>query len=107
MTLAVPWMDAVAVALCPTPVFGFSGSPGQLLFQYAAGTTGTKIDTFTDSTGLTPNPNPLQLDANGNGNVWLTVGTGYKLTLSPSTDSDPPTNPIWTVDGIFAPTPSG
>lgn len=92
--------------LAPLPVLEFfddSGNllTGGLLFTYAAGTT-TKINTYTDSSGGTPNTNPIVLDSRGDCNCWLLVGTAYKFVLSPSTDTDPPTNPIWTVDNIYA-----
>jgi len=72
---------------------------GGKLFTYAAGTT-TKQNSYTDSTGATPNTNPIILDAAGYCNLWLDQSLAYKLTLSPSTDTDPPTNPIWTVDQL-------
>lgn len=73
---------------------------GGLLFTYQAGTT-TKQSTFTDSGGLTANANPIVLSTRGECNCWLTAGQSYKFVLSPSTDTDPPTNPIWTVDNII------
>lgn len=72
---------------------------GGKLFTYAAGTT-TKQATYTDSTGLTPNTNPIILNARGECEVWLNPALAYKMVLSPSTDTDPPTNPIWTVDNV-------
>jgi len=69
------------------------------LFTYQAGST-TKLTTYTDSTGLTPNSNPIVLDYRGECNCWIPPNTAYKFTLSPSTDTDPPTNPIWTVDNL-------
>lgn len=93
----------VAVNLSPDPVQSFrdnNGNPlsGGKLFTYAAGTT-TKQATYTDSTGTTQNANPVILNSRGEASVWLASG-GYKFVLSPSTDSDPPTNPIWTQDNI-------
>lgn len=90
--------------LSPLPVQHFVDSNGNALvggklFTYAAGTT-TKIPTYTDSTGDTPNTDPIILNSRGEANVWLPPQTLYKLILSPSTDTDPPTNPIWTVDNI-------
>ena len=70
------------------------------LLCYAAGTT-TKINTYTSSTGGTANANPVILDANGQCDLWLTDGVAYKFVLSPSTDTDPPTHPYWTVDNQF------
>lgn len=91
--------------LCPLPKFratktsdGTALSGGKL-FTYAAGTT-TKLATFTDQGGGTTNTNPVVLDTRGEADVWLGSGTAYKLVLAPSTDSDPPTNAIWTEDNI-------
>lgn len=102
--------------LAPTPVLQFfdaNGDPlaGGQLFTYAAGTT-TKQNTYTDNTGNTPLPNPIVLNARGeiapsatstSCGCWLDPTLGYKFVLSPATDTDPPTNPIWTVDGIVSP----
>ena len=81
--------------------FDAAGVPlaGGKLFTYAAGTT-TKQTTYKDSTGGTPNTNPIILDSAGYCNLWLDATLAYKFTLSPSTDTDPPTNPIWTVDQL-------
>jgi len=96
----------MTVFVSPTPkqkFFDNSGAPlaGGKLFIYGAGTT-TKVNSYTDSTGGTPNVNPIILDSRGEANVWLAPGTAYKYTLSPSTDTDPPTNPIYTVDQLTA-----
>lgn len=104
MLLASP--IAAQKALSPPPVLHFdnaNGAPlsGGKLFIYAAGTT-TKINTYTSSSGGTANVDPVILNTRGEANVWLTPGTLYKFVLSPSTDSDPPTNPIFTVDNIFS-----
>jgi hypothetical protein len=81
--------------------FNQNGVPlaGGKLFTYNAGTT-TKALTYTDSTGDTPNTNPIILDSNGQCGVWLLPTNAYKFVLSPSTDTDPPTNPFWTVDNV-------
>lgn len=89
--------------------FFINGIPavGGKLFVYSAGTT-TKITTYTDSTGGSAQTNPIIMNARGEpentmGNstgIWIPLGTIYKLVFSPSTDTDPPTNPIWTVDNI-------
>jgi hypothetical protein len=86
--------------------FNENGAPvsGGKLFVYLAGTT-TKATTFTDSTGQTPNTNPIILDANGQCSCYLSPTTYYKFILSPSTDTDPPTNPYWTVDNVVSPSP--
>lgn len=105
---------ATPVALQSSPIaqfFTVNGVPlsGGKLFTYAAGTT-TKLTSYTDSTGATPQTNPITLNSRGepeNGlgasiGIWLQAATAYKLVLSPSTDTDPPTNPIWTLDNVTA-----
>lgn len=93
----------MSVSLAPLAKMQFNqlGIPvaGGKLFTYAPGTT-TKQNTYTDSTGATPNANPIILDANGQCDLWLLDGYAYKLVLSPSTDTDPPTNPYWTEDNV-------
>ncbi len=74
---------------------------GGLLFTYAAGTT-TKLATYTDSTGAAPQTNPIVLDSNGQCSPWLIPGQLYKFVLSPSTDTDPPSNPYWVEDNVQA-----
>lgn len=93
--------------LSPLPVLRFYsniGLPlvGGKLFTYAAGTT-TKIATYTNSSGGTPNTNPIILNFRGEANVWLDPSLTYKFVLSPANDTDPPTNPIWSVDNIAGP----
>ena len=101
----------VSPNLAPLPIQRFVDSNGNALvggklFTYAAGTT-TKLATYTDSGGLTQQTNPIILNARGEpennlGNsigIWLGP-SAYKFVLSPSTDTDPPTNPIWTLDNI-------
>lgn len=92
-----------SVSLGPVPIqqFNQGGVPcsGCKLFTYAAGTT-TKLATYTDSTGVTPNTNPIILDSNGQAAVWLANGSAYKLVLSPTSDTDPPTSPYWTQNNI-------
>ena len=92
--------------LAPTPVFkGWANDGTPLafgkLFSYIAGTT-TKQATYTDYTQTTPNTNPIILNSRGECALWLDPALSYKLTLSPSNDTDPPTNPIpgWPVDQI-------
>jgi hypothetical protein len=94
----------MTTVVSPLPIQQFKDSNGNdlnggLLFTYSAGTT-TKLATYTDSTGGTANANPAVLNARGEANVWLTSGSSYKFVLSPSTDTDPPTNPYWTVDNL-------
>jgi len=88
----------------PCPQFvNVAGDPavGDQLFFYAAGTT-TKQDTYTDSTGTVANTNPIVLDALGQPpeEVWFANGLIYKMVWAPSTDTDPPTNPIRTFDNL-------
>lgn len=91
--------------LSPLPIqrfYGNLGFPliGGKLFTYLAGTN-TKEATFQDSTG-TLNSNPIILNFRGECRLWLDVTKTYKFVLAPATDTDPPTNPIWTVDNISA-----
>lgn len=76
--------------------------PGAKLFTYVGGSVNTKQTTYTESTGTTPNTNPIVLDAFGQLQqpIWLTTGVLYKFVLAPSTDTDPPTSPYWTLDNI-------
>jgi len=105
---ALAWLPpahAQSVLLSPWPNVHFEDNNGNLctgckLFTYAAGTT-TKQNTYTSSTGGTANVNPVILNSRGEANVWLTPGLSYKYVLSPSTDTDPPTNAFWTVDNIL------
>jgi hypothetical protein len=80
-----------------------SGRPlvGGKLFTYLAGTT-TKQSTYVDSGGVTQNTNPVILNFRGECSLWLPPNVGYKFVLAPATDTDPPTNPIWTVDNLVA-----
>lgn len=95
----------MTVSICPLPKMQFNqgGIPlaGGKLFTYASGTT-NKLATYTDGTGGTPNTNPIVLDANGQCDIWLSSNSQYTFVLSPSTDTDPPTNSYWTVNGISA-----
>lgn len=96
----------MTVAIAPFPIMHFHANDGTLLsggqlFAYAGGTT-SKLATYTDSTGGTPNTNPIVLNVRGEtpNQVWLTGATNYKFVLAPANDTDPPTNPIWTADNI-------
>lgn len=90
-----------------SPVFNWAefinGIPasGAKVFTYAAGSS-TKQNTFTDEDGLTANPNPIILDARGEppNDIWLTEGQSYKFVFTASTDTDPPTSPIRTIDDV-------
>jgi hypothetical protein len=72
---------------------------GGFLFQYQAGTT-TKVDTYTDSGKGTSNDNPMVLNSAGRLAQDVYIDQSMKFVLSPSTDSDPPTAAIWTIDNI-------
>lgn len=96
----------MSVKISPSPRQQFedgNGLPysGAKLFTYVAGST-TKQATYTTSTGSTANSNPIVLDSAGRTpyGVWLTAGLTYKFVLAPSTDTDPPTSPIFTEDNI-------
>jgi hypothetical protein len=74
---------------------------GGKLFIYQANTT-TKVTTFAETDGLAANSNPIVLNSRGevpNG-LYVAGGIQYKLVLAPSTDTDPPTSPIWTRDDL-------
>lgn len=95
--------------LSPTPIQQFfmnNGKPadGYLLFTYVAGTS-TKVATYIDSTGVTPNTNPIVLNYRGECRIWIDPALSYKFVLAPKGDTDPPTSPIWTVDDITASPP--
>lgn len=83
--------------------FDNNGRPlvGGKLFTYAAGSS-TKLATYTNSGGLTQNTNPVILDYRGECNLWIPPNVAYKYVLAPSTDTDPPANPIWSVDNVVS-----
>lgn len=78
--------------------FDAAGDPlvGGKLYSYVAGTT-TPRQTFTDSTGATPNANPVILNARGEADVWL-LNESYKMRLDDASDVT-----IWTIDNISIP----
>lgn len=87
----------------PSPVFtglDADGNPvsGGKLFCYAAGTS-TKQDTFSNSAMTVANANPVVMNSSGRAVVFLSP-TSYKFVFAPSTDTDPPANPYWTVDNV-------
>lgn len=89
----------------PKPQFLLStGLPavGNQLFFYVAGSVNTKQNTYTTSTGGVANANPIVLNALGEPSteIWFTAGQSYKVVYAPSTDTDPPTSPIWTIDNL-------
>jgi len=81
-----------------------NGEPcvGYQLFSYVGGSVNTKQNTYTDYTGVTANPNPIVLNASGYvpDGLFFTAGAVYKLVLAPPNDTDPPTSPVWTEDGL-------
>lgn len=94
----------MSALISPSPFLQFvdaNGNPltGGKLFTYAAGST-SKQTTFTSASAATPNTNPVILDTLGSCEVWLPPGSAFKYVLSPATDTDPPTNPIKTIDNI-------
>lgn len=90
-----------------SPVFNdaqfINGVPanGAKVFTYAAGSS-TKLATYTDDAGTVPQANPIILNSRGEPEspIWLTEGQAYKFVFTASTDSDPPTSPIRTVDDV-------
>lgn len=73
---------------------------GARLFFYATGTS-TKQNTYTTKALSIANSNPIVLDSSGRipSDIFL-QDLEYKVVLAPSTDSDPPTSPIWTADPV-------
>lgn len=71
---------------------------GGKIFTYAAGTM-TKQNTYSNASD-TPNTNPIILDANGECVCFLDSTLQYDFWVSPSTDTDPPTNPYYTVGDV-------
>lgn len=81
--------------------FDNAGNPlnGGQLFSYLAASS-TKTSTYSDPAGTALNTNPIILDFRGEASVYIEPNKGYKFVLAPSTDTDPPTNPIWSVDNV-------
>lgn len=75
---------------------------GAKLFFYAAGTA-TKQNTYSDRSLSSANTNPVVLNSAGRPavEIWL-QDLDYKVVLAPSTDTDPPTSPIWSSDYVRA-----
>jgi hypothetical protein len=96
-------MPIGTATIAPLPKLQFfdnNGDPlaGGQLFTYTGGTT-TKQATYLDAGYAAVNTNPIVLDSAGRATVFLAPWS-YKFVLSPSTDTDPPTSPLWTVDGV-------
>lgn len=90
--------------LSPQPkqkFFDNNGNPADRyrIFTYQAGTT-TKLSTYTDSTGGTPNSNPITLNYRGECDLWIPPNVAYKYVFAPPGTDDPPTSSIWTVDNV-------
>lgn len=100
----------LAPALIQQYFIGGIPAAGAQLFSYAAGLL-TKQPVYIDSSQTTTFTNPIILNAEGypqdsSGNpcgLWLDPTLAYKFVFSPATDSDPPTNPVWTIDNVSAP----
>lgn len=86
-------------------IFDNNGDPaaGKYLFAYEAGTS-TKVNTYTQADLGALNTNPIILDSAGRASIYLASNT-YKFILTNSTDTDPPTSPIWTQDDVPALSP--
>lgn len=87
---------------------GTSPLSGGKVFTYAPGTT-TKQATYPTSAdaiaGTNANPNPVILDSSGRPSnsgapIDMYTTAAFKMVAAPSTDTDPPTNAIWTEDNI-------
>lgn len=90
--------------LSPQPKLKFfdnNGDPADRyrIFSYRAGTT-TKLSTYTDAAGGTPNSNPVTLNYRGECDLWIPPNVAYKYVFAPPGTDDPPTSSIWTVDNI-------
>lgn len=88
----------------PRPQFFTSvGVPasGYKLFFYLTNTT-VKTNTYSDALLTVPNTNPVILSSAGwaNTGIYLDPASSYKVVYAPSTDTDPPTSPIWTQDPV-------
>lgn len=80
-----------------------TGAPyaGGLLFFYSSGTA-TKLNTYSDAALTIPNTNPVVLDSAGRlPNAVFLQNNAYSVVLALSTDTDPPTSPIWTQDPVY------
>jgi hypothetical protein len=104
-----PTFAQVPVQLAPTPHLQFTDSTGKLLsggflYTYSSGTT-SRLDTYTDSSGVIVNAWPIPLDSSGspsNGStqtgIWIT-SAAIKFCAYTSALVQ-----VWCVDGI-QPTP--
>lgn len=96
-------MTQVLSPVAKCQFFDNNGRPlvGGKLFTYIANTN-TKQDTYTDSSGMSANTNPIILDYRGEANIWIPPNVAYKYVLAPANDTDPPSNPIWSVDNLVS-----
>lgn len=90
--------------LTPTPkqkFFTNNGAPAVAykLFTYQAGTS-TKLTTYQDTGTGSPNANPIPMDFRGECNLWIPPNVSYKYVFAAPNDTDPPSNPLWTVDNL-------
>lgn len=90
----------IVMPLPKLQLFDDNGDPasGYQLFTYKAGLT-DKLDTYSDANLTVANDNPIVLDSAGRATVFLS-DNAYKFVFTTPTDTDPPTSPIWTVDGV-------
>lgn len=73
---------------------------GAKLFFYAAGTS-TKQNTYSDKALSSANTNPVVLNSAGYSSTDIYLqDLDYKVVLAPSTDTDPPSSPIWSADYV-------
>lgn len=90
------------MALMPMPRLWLEDYASPKCFFYAAGTT-TKQSAYSTSALSTALANPLSADANGLfAAIYFDPALSYKVVVAPSTDSDPPTNAIYTQDNLTA-----
>lgn len=74
---------------------------GYQLFTYLGGTS-QKEAVYTDQNGLASHSNPIVLNSFGMpaAPIFLLINKTYKFVYALPTDTDPPTSPIYTVDGV-------
>lgn len=85
------------------PRLGISVAASAKCFFYEPGST-TKRNTYSDVDLTSANANPVVANSAGLfGSIYLDPSLGYKVVLSPSTDSDPPASPILTQDNAYLP----
>jgi hypothetical protein len=97
----------MAGTLLPFPFHQFLDANGDPLSSgkvhvFLSGTT-TESNSYTDAALSTPHTNPIVLNAAGRppSPIWIPPDISLKIVLTTSTDTDPPTSPIWTVDPVL------